>query len=209
MPRISAGRLTKRTLGRCRLRQRTPATGASCPRAIREKLLSFGSSLASTMCSRVETSPGSAAGRLHPKRRGRCSGLAEGVTRDPAAQRFPPGAPLGEADGRRATEIDRSDELAEWNAEDNPDGAQVLDELLAVLTKYVVLPDRHATAAVTLWIAATHALPAFDCAPRLIANSPDKRCGKTRLLDIIGGTCHQPLATVIRHSRGNLPVNRE
>ena len=26
--------------------------------------------------------------------------------------------------------------------------------------------------------------------------SPEKRCGKTRLLDIIGGTCHRPLATV-------------
>ncbi|KAA1243633.1 DUF3631 domain-containing protein, partial [Mycobacterium simiae] len=75
-------------------------------------------------------------------------------------------------------------------------GAALLDDLRSVLTKYVVLPDQHAGAAVTLWIAATHALPAFECAPRLIASSPDKRCGKTRLLDIITGTCHQPLATV-------------
>lgn len=92
--------------------------------------------------------------------------------------------------------IDRTDEYREWLAEDNLEGHQVLDELLETITKYVVLPDRHAAAAVTLWIAATHALPAFDCAPRLIASSPDKRCGKTRLLDIITGTCHQPLATV-------------
>ncbi len=48
----------------------------------------------------------------------------------------------------------------------------------------------------TLWIAATHALPAFECAPRLVATSPDKRCGKSRLLDIITATCHQALATV-------------
>ena len=48
----------------------------------------------------------------------------------------------------------------------------------------------------TLWIAATHALPAFECAPRLVITSPEKRCGKTRLLDIITGTCHKPLATV-------------
>lgn len=75
-------------------------------------------------------------------------------------------------------------------------GAELLDDLLAVLNTYVVLPDRHAAAAVTLWIAATHALPAFECAPRLVASSPDKRCGKTRLLDIITGTSHRPLATV-------------
>ena len=91
---------------------------------------------------------------------------------------------------------DRSDELAEWYAEDNPDGAELLDDLRAALTKYVVLPDTHAAAAVTLWIATTHALPAFEVAPRLVANSPQKRCGKSRLLDVIGGTCHNPLATV-------------
>lgn len=91
---------------------------------------------------------------------------------------------------------DRSDELLEWYAEDNPDGVALLDELRAVLMRYVAFPDEHAAVAVTLWIAATHALPAFECAPRLVITSPEKRCGKTRLLDIIGGTCHKPLATV-------------
>ena len=61
--------------------------------------------------------------------------------------------------------------------------------------RFTSLPDEHALAAVTLWIAATHALPAFECAPRLVATSPDKRCGKSRLLDVISGTCHRPLAT--------------
>jgi 5S rRNA maturation endonuclease (ribonuclease M5) len=75
------------------------------------------------------------------------------------------------------------------------DAAELLDELLAALTRYVVFPDEHAAGAVALWIATTHALPAFECAPRLVATSPDKRCGKTRLLDIITGTCHRPLAT--------------
>lgn len=92
--------------------------------------------------------------------------------------------------------IDRSDELAELYTEDSPDGAEVLDDLHAVFNRYVVLSDRNASAAVTLWTAVTHAMPAFECAPRLVATSPDKRCGKTRLLDIITGTCHQPLATV-------------
>lgn len=76
------------------------------------------------------------------------------------------------------------------------DGAALLDDLLSGLNRYVVLPDDHAAVAVTLWIAATHAVPAFQHAPRLVANSPEKRCGKSRLLDIISGTCHRPLVSV-------------
>ena len=76
------------------------------------------------------------------------------------------------------------------------EGAELLDDLRAVLVRYVAFPDQHSVDAVTLWIAATHALPAFECAPRLVITSPEKRCGKTRLLDIVGGTCHKPLATV-------------
>ena len=36
---------------------------------------------------------------------------------------------------------DRSDELREWYAEDDIDGADLLDDLLATLTRYVVFPD--------------------------------------------------------------------
>lgn len=92
--------------------------------------------------------------------------------------------------------VDRSDELIEWYADDNLDGSELLDDVRAALTKYVVLPDAHAANAVTLWIATTHTLPAFEVAPRLVASSPQKRCGKSRLLDVIGGTCHSPLMTV-------------
>jgi hypothetical protein len=76
------------------------------------------------------------------------------------------------------------------------DGAQLLDDLRQVLTRYVVFADGHTASAVALWIATTHALPAFECAPRLIVTSPEKRCGKSRLLDIISGTCHRPLVSV-------------
>jgi hypothetical protein len=76
------------------------------------------------------------------------------------------------------------------------EGAELLEDLHSTLVQYVALPDHHSTVAVTLWTAATHALPAFEFAPRLVATSPEKRCGKTRLLDIVTGTCHKPLATV-------------
>lgn len=75
-------------------------------------------------------------------------------------------------------------------------GDGLLDDLHAALTKYVILPTPEAADAVTLWIAATHALPAFQHAPRLAIKSPEKRCGKSRLLDVIAGTCHRPLMSV-------------
>jgi hypothetical protein len=77
-----------------------------------------------------------------------------------------------------------------------PEGAGILRQLRAALTRYVILPSDDAAVAVALWIAATHAQPAWAHAPRLVIRAPVKRCGKSRLLDIVEGTCHNPLITV-------------
>jgi len=79
---------------------------------------------------------------------------------------------------------------------DVTDGAALLDRLHAVLTRYVVLPSPEATDAVVLWIAATHAQPSWAYAARLVIRAPEKRCGKSRLLDIVEGCCWHPLITV-------------
>jgi hypothetical protein len=50
--------------------------------------------------------------------------------------------------------------------------------------------------AVVLWVAATHAQQCWENATRLVIKSPEKRCGKSRLLDVIAATCHMPLITV-------------
>ncbi|GIH27942.1 hypothetical protein Aph01nite_62520 [Acrocarpospora phusangensis] len=76
------------------------------------------------------------------------------------------------------------------------DGAALLDRLHAALIRYVILPTPQAADAVTLWIAATHAQPAWAHAPRLVIRGPEKRCGKSRLLDVVEATCHQPFITV-------------
>jgi hypothetical protein len=76
------------------------------------------------------------------------------------------------------------------------DGAAILAQLHDTLTRYVILPTPEATVAVALWIAATHAQAAWQHAPRLVIRAPEKRCGKSRLLDIVEGTCHAPLITV-------------
>lgn len=75
-------------------------------------------------------------------------------------------------------------------------GAALLDELRATIARYVILPDDAAYDAVTCYIAATYAISAWEHATRLMILSPEKRCGKSRLLDVIEATCHDPLVTV-------------
>lgn len=80
--------------------------------------------------------------------------------------------------------------------ETEPEGAELLNEVRAALTRYCVLPSEHAVVAVVLWIAATHFARVFEHAPRLAITSPEKRCGKSRLLEVIRALCHRPLVTV-------------
>jgi hypothetical protein len=75
------------------------------------------------------------------------------------------------------------------------DGARLLDEVRAKLIKYVAFPSEHAVIAVVLWIVATHAISAWEHATRLAIHSPVKRCGKSRLLEIIEALVHDPVAT--------------
>jgi hypothetical protein len=77
-----------------------------------------------------------------------------------------------------------------------PTGATILDTLHAALTRYVILPTPAAVDAVVLWIAASHAQPAWAHAPRLVIRGPEKRCGKSRLLDVVEAVCHEPFITV-------------
>lgn len=75
-------------------------------------------------------------------------------------------------------------------------GGELLDELKATLQRYIILPSEEAADAVTLWVAATHAVPAWEIATRLFISSPQKRCGKSRLLDIIEAVAYEALVTV-------------
>ncbi|AYC39388.1 hypothetical protein DWG14_03625 [Streptomyces griseorubiginosus] len=76
------------------------------------------------------------------------------------------------------------------------EGAELLDELRAAIGKYVVLPSDEALTAVTLWVAATHIQSILQHAPRLAVVGPTKGCGKSRVLDVLHETVHQPIMTV-------------
>jgi hypothetical protein len=75
------------------------------------------------------------------------------------------------------------------------DGAAVLDEIRGILCQYVVFPSEAAAVAVTLYCAATHAVSRLEFATRLVIKSPVKRCGKSRLLDVISLLVSDPLVT--------------
>ncbi len=81
-------------------------------------------------------------------------------------------------------------------SQEHIDGAAILDAVHAALTRYVVLPSSAATDAVVLWIAASHAQPAWAHAPRLVIRAPERRCGKSRLLDVVEATCFSPIMAV-------------
>jgi Protein of unknown function (DUF3631). len=76
------------------------------------------------------------------------------------------------------------------------DGAKLLNELHAAVLRYVVMPSPEAADALVLWIAATHGQDAWEHAPRCAVCSPEKRCGKSRLMDIAEATCRRSLVTV-------------
>jgi Protein of unknown function (DUF3631) len=63
--------------------------------------------------------------------------------------------------------------------------ADVLAEIEATLRRYVVLPGDVEATALTLWVAHTHALDGAHATPYLLVMSPEKRSGKTRLLEVI------------------------
>jgi putative DNA primase/helicase len=64
------------------------------------------------------------------------------------------------------------------------DGATLLDELTHTIRQYVILSP-HQADAVALWAVFTHAFDAFEFSPKLVIRSPEKRSGKTRLVEIL------------------------
>jgi hypothetical protein len=69
------------------------------------------------------------------------------------------------------------------------DGAELLDQVAAFLESYVIFPGRHAAAAVTLWAAHAHLVARFESTPRLALLSPEKQCGKSRVLELLELLC--------------------
>jgi hypothetical protein len=74
-------------------------------------------------------------------------------------------------------------------------GAEILTMLETTFGKYVAL-DVGLPFVLTLWTLATHVFGCFDAFPYLAITSPTKRCGKTRLAEIVELYCANGLRTV-------------
>jgi hypothetical protein len=72
------------------------------------------------------------------------------------------------------------------------DGAQLADEVQELFKRYVIA-DSEYHLAMTLWVIASYVFDAFRIFPKLCLFSPEKRCGKTTALSIVGALCHRTL----------------
>ncbi|WP_210577909.1 DUF3631 domain-containing protein [Streptomyces sp. GESEQ-4] len=102
----------------------------------------------------------------------------------------------GDADARSADEAEAPSEPVEMPDVEPTYGSELLDELRAQIAQFVILPSKEALDAVTLWVLATHLQAAWQHAPRLAVVGPAKRCGKSRLLDVLTETVHDPMLTI-------------
>jgi len=76
---------------------------------------------------------------------------------------------------------------------DEVDGSELLDLIASLLRRFLILPA-HAAEACALWIVHTYVFRCFEYTPRLLVNSPDKRCGKSRLMRLLHALCRRPLS---------------
>ncbi len=74
------------------------------------------------------------------------------------------------------------------------DGAGLLEDIAETLRRFVVLPD-HAAETVALWTMFAWAFDAWSIAPMIQISAPERACGKTRLLEVIGVLVPKPLPT--------------
>lgn len=73
------------------------------------------------------------------------------------------------------------------------DGKELVLEIKSIVQSHVILTDNQALA-VALWILTTYVFRSFRVCPRLLVSSPEKRCGKTTLLETIQAMCFRGLA---------------
>ena len=91
---------------------------------------------------------------------------------------------------------DRAEELRDWYAEDQPDGAEVLDAVENYLARFVVYPSNHERVAHVLWIMHTWLMSAWDSTPRIAFLSPEPGSGKSRALEVTEPLVPRPVHAV-------------
>jgi len=63
--------------------------------------------------------------------------------------------------------------------------ALLLDDITHTIQRFIVL-DKYQAQTAALWIAACWLIDVIDCAPIALINAPERACGKTQLLTVLG-----------------------
>lgn len=71
---------------------------------------------------------------------------------------------------------------------------ELLDQIEATILKHAIIPLGGSTA-ITLWIASTFVINQFRIFPKLVIYSPEKRCGKSTVLDLVEAFASKSLFT--------------
>jgi len=82
------------------------------------------------------------------------------------------------------------EEIEPWEAPIK--GDELLGKLNTIIQKHVVLEEA-TIVATTLWTVETYCYESFRILPILGISSPEKRCGKTTLLELLAGLAEKPL----------------
>jgi hypothetical protein len=77
-----------------------------------------------------------------------------------------------------------------------PSHGRLVEDVAAFIRRYVVLSDSQLVV-VALWTIHTHAIEASEQTPYLAITSPEKQCGKTRLLETLELVCARPWVTLV------------
>jgi putative DNA primase/helicase len=99
-------------------------------------------------------------------------------------------AALSPLDAQSATDGMSFVELMPWLEPVN--GAQLLENIASVFCRYVVISSKDATA-LALWSILTYLSDSVWILPLLVITSPEKRCGKTLVLEMLQATTLRPL----------------
>ncbi|MCM1128423.1 MAG: DUF3631 domain-containing protein [Alistipes senegalensis] len=82
------------------------------------------------------------------------------------------------------------EEIEPWETPVNPD--LLLQEITDTIRRFIVCQPETAQAA-ALWVAMTWFMDVVQVAPLAVITAPEKRCGKTQMLDVIGRMSRRPL----------------
>ena len=83
-------------------------------------------------------------------------------------------------------------EIEPWGESVN--GSRLLNEIDRTIRRFIVCEPETAQAA-SLWIVMTWLMDVVKVAPLAVITAPEKRCGKTQLLDLIGKMSYRPMPT--------------